>query len=294
MSASTDSTAKKIVGSAKMKLFIGLFLMLSSIVAFRGLSHQRDAAAISTVAITSVANHDAVPVVVELFTSEGCSSCPPADENLSKLDKTQPIQGVEVIALGEHVDYWNKLGWNDPYSSAEFSDRQSRYSNAFNQSSVYTPQMIVDGQYEFAGGNMDRARAAIAMAAQSPKASIQLVLTQQSNAPNSLAVKLSVHVNNLPRLTAGDTAEVLLAITENNLRSEVPRGENAGRYLRHSAVVRGLTTLGNVSAGQNFEAEPAVNLANGWQRDNLRAVAFVQERRTRRIVGAAVLGLSAK
>jgi hypothetical protein len=281
--------------STKMKLFVGTFLILSGIIAFRTLNHQRAAVAFATDNATAPAGkHDAVPVIVELFTSEGCSSCPPADENLSKLDKTQPIQGVEVIGLGEHVDYWNKLGWTDPYSTAEFSRRQSRYSDAFNEDSVYTPQMIVDGRDEFAGGNIDRARAAIAKAAQSRKASIQVLSIENSDAANLSALKLSVHVRDLPRLTAGDSAEVLLAITENNLRSQVSRGENAGRYLRHSAVVRELTVLGDVTDGQNFDAEPTIGLANGWQRDNLRAVAFVQERGTRRILGAAVLGLSTK
>ncbi len=276
-----------------MKLFIALFLIVSGVFAFRTLNrHQAAPATVATESESAKpAGANVTPVVVELFTSEGCSSCPPADEVLSKLDKMR----VEVIALGEHVDYWNKLGWIDPYSSADFSRRQSRYSDAFNQDSVYTPQMIVDGRDEFAGGNIERARAAITKAAQAPKANIQLASSQDSNAPNSRAVKLSVHLTNLPRLTAGDTAEVLLAITENNLRSEVARGENAGRYLRHSAVVRELTALGELGANQNsFDAEPTVNLDNGWQRDNLRAVAFVQERGTRRVLGAAVVGLSSK
>src|SRR5260370_9848581 len=111
--------------------------------------------------------------------------------------------------------------------------------------------MIVDGRDEFAGGNMERARAAIAKAAQAPKANIQLASSPDSNAPNSRAVKLSVHLTNLPRLTAGDTAEVLLAITESNLRSEVARGENAGRDLRHSATCRGLPALVEIGANQN-------------------------------------------
>jgi hypothetical protein len=274
-----------------MKSFIGLFVILCGILAFWSLRHQHALVAVPPDATTGVVNHDAVPVVVELFTSEGCSSCPPADEVLSKLDQTQPIQGVEIITLGEHVDYWNHLGWADPYSNAEFSRRQGAYSDAFKQSSVYTPQMIVDGQEEFVGANMDRARTAIAHAAQSPKASIELFLSPESKGPNPRAVKLSLHVRDLPPLAAGDTAEVLLAITENNLRSEVSRGENNGRSLKHSAVVRQLTTLAKISAGQNYDAEPTVNLAGAWKRENLRAVAFVQERGTRRIIGAAVLGL---
>src|SRR5258705_1335317 len=283
--------------AAKMKLFIALFLIVSGVVAFRTLNrHQTAPACVQNESEgAKPAGANVTPVVVELFTSEGCSSCPAADEILSKLDKMQPIQGVEVIALGEHVDYWNKLGWIDPYSSADFSRRQSRYSDAFNQDSVDTPQMIVDGRDEFAGGNMERARAAIAKAAQAPKANIQLASSQDSNAPNSRAVKLSGHLTNLPRLTAGDTADVLWAITEGNLRSEVACGENAGLYVRHSSVVRELTALGGVDANQNsFDAEPTVNLDNGWQRDNLRAVAFVQERGTRRVLGAAVVGLSSK
>jgi hypothetical protein len=280
-----------------MKLFIALFLIVSGVVAFWTLNrHQGALVTVSTESeAAKPAGAKVTPVVVELFTSEGCSSCPPADELLSKLDKTQPVQGVEIIALGEHVDYWNRLGWIDPYASADFSRRQSRYSDAFNQDSVYTPQMIVDGRDEFAGSNMERARAAIATAAKAPKANIQLASSQDSNTPLSRAVKLSVHVSDLPRLTGGDTAEVLLAITENNLRSEVARGENAGRYLRHSAVVRELTALGEIGTNQNsFEAEPMVSLDKGWQRDNLRAVAFVQGRGTRRVLGAAVVGLSAK
>ena len=280
------------MGTAKMKLFIGLFLIVSGVVAFRTLNRHQGASAtvLTENEVAKPAGANVTSVVVELFTSEGCSSCPPADEVLSKLDQTQPVQGVEIIALGEHVDYWNKLGWIDPYSSAEFSSRQSRYADAFGQESVYTPQMIVDGRDEFAGGNGSKAHDAIIKAARSPKAKVELAGSGGTNDKN---LKLSIHISEIPQVTAGDAADVLLAITENNLRSEVARGENAGRYLRHSAVVRSLSLLGNISADQqSFDAQPSVNLAGGWQRDNLRAVVLVQEHGSHRILGAAALVLS--
>src|SRR5882762_6051809 len=218
-------TAKTMTRTAKMKLFIALFLIVSGVVAVRTLNrHQPASATVSTESeAAKPADANATPVVVELFTSEGCSSCPPADEVLSKLDKMQPIQGVEVIALGEHVDYWNKLGWIDPYSSAEFSNRQSSYADAFGQESVYTPQMIVDGRDEFAGGNGNKAHDAIIKAARSPKAKVELLTGPGSRGSNDKDLRLSIHVSDLPQVTAGDAADGLLAITENNLRSEVSR-----------------------------------------------------------------------
>lgn len=279
-----------------MKLFIALFLMVSGVVTFRTLNrHQASSLTVSPESETAkAAGPNATPVVVELFTSEGCSSCPPADEVLSKLDKTQPLQGIEVIALGEHVDYWNKLGWIDPYSSAEFSTRQSIYADAFGRDGVYTPQMIVDGRNEFVGGDWNKAREAIMKASSLPKAKVQILAASNSNETNT-DLKLSIHISDIPPLTAGDKADVLLAITESDLRSEVSRGENAGRYLRHTAVVRSLFVLGNINDGQqSFAAESTQRLKVGWKRDNLRAVVFAQERGTRRILGAATLGLSKK
>src|SRR5882724_10951247 len=112
------------------------------------------------------------PVLVELFTSEGCSSCPPADLLLSRLQQSQPIAGVEVITLSEHVDYWNQLGWTDPFSSASLTERQRQYTAVLRGDGVYTPQMIVDGKIGFVGSDRQKALPAIAEAAKAPRTGI--------------------------------------------------------------------------------------------------------------------------
>ncbi len=218
------------------------------------------------------------PVVVELFTSEGCSSCPPADALLSQYVKSSPVSGVEVIALGEHVDYWNHGGWADPFSAASFSARQSDYSNAFHLDSVYTPQIIVDGKAQLVGSDGDAAETAIRRAARLPKAQVSVAETQPG--------QLAVHVGHLPSSASNDPAEVYLAVTEDNLSSSVGGGENAGRHLTHSAVVRELVPLGTVT-GSTFSASPTVTIKSGWRRGHLHAVIFAQERASRRIIGAA-------
>ncbi len=222
------------------------------------------------------------PIIVELFTSEGCSSCPPADALLSQYVKNSPVPGVEVIALGEHVDYWNHGGWADPFSSQQFSRRQSDYSDAFHLDSVYTPQMIVDGKAQLVGSDGDAAASAIRRAARLPKAQVSVAETSPG--------QLAVHIGHLPASAAGDPAEVYLAVTEDNLSSSVGGGENAGRHLAHSAVVRELVPLGTVT-GSSFAASPAVAIKSGWRRGHLHAVVFAQERASRRIIGASEISL---
>src|SRR6202521_2208877 len=119
-------------------------------------------------------NAASIPVLVELFTSEGCSSCPPADALLSRLGRTQPVRGADIIALEEHVDYWDRLGWKDPFSSEAATARQGEYGQAFGGRQVYTPQMIVDGHAQFVGSSESAALRAIRTAAQLPKPDIQL------------------------------------------------------------------------------------------------------------------------
>ncbi len=225
-------------------------------------------------------------VLVELFTSEGCSSCPPADVLLQNLEQTQPVAGAEIIALSEHVDYWNRLGWTDPYSSRQFSDRQGDYGRVFDLNSIYTPQMVVDGRFEFVGSNAGRARSVIAEALSRPKADIHL---------SRAGLTLAVRIENLPPLSKGDAGEVMLAITESGLLSHVARGENAGRKLPHTAVVRRLEKIGSLDALANmvFETKAALRLEKDWVTERLRAVVFLQERESRKVLGAATLSLSA-
>ncbi len=226
------------------------------------------------------------PIIVELFTSEGCSSCPPADGNLSMLVETQPVAGAEIIGLSEHVDYWNRLGWTDPFSSGQFSGRQGEYSQYFKRDDVYTPQMIVSGQREVGGGDMRGALKQIADAAREPQGQIGIEIEKQSG--NGISVK--VEPANLPKISSGDSAIVLLAVTENNLTSNVANGENGGRRLKHSAVTRYLQNIGNFgNESKNLSAD--VTLGKDWKRENLSIVAFVQETGSRKILGAGKIDL---
>ncbi|MEP6707772.1 MAG: DUF1223 domain-containing protein [Pyrinomonadaceae bacterium] len=285
-----------------MKLNTGLAVIFAGLFVFAAVAGVRlagvrssassstDGVAEEALGIAGVVNADPAPVLVELFTSEGCSSCPPADQLLSQLDKERSISGANIIALSQHVDYWNQLGWRDPYSSAQFSARQSSYADAFGRDGVYTPQMIVDGRLEFVGSNMKKAHEAITEAAQLPKAKIQISIAPSKNTTSGM-MQLTVRIEDIPTITTGDTAEVLLVIAENDLTSSVARGENAGRNLRHTAVVRQLASIGNISETNGetvFTAAPFVNIAGNWRRDKLRAVVFVQERASRHVIGAAM------
>jgi len=225
---------------------------------------------------------DAV-VVAELFASEGCSSCPPADEVLSRLVR-EPLGGTVVLGLGEHVDYWDHLGWTDPFSSPVFSRRQSEYQGrVFRTGSIYTPQIVVDGQFEAVGSDVSAVRGAIARAAGVPKAAVEVAVWPAD------AGHLSIHVQvTLPSVVAvREQADVVVALTQDHLTNDVRRGENGGRRLAHSAVVRSLTALGTLKPpARTFETTGAVPGVGDWNLDDLRVIGLLQERGSRRIVGA--------
>ncbi len=226
---------------------------------------------------------DATPkrvVVVELFTSEGCSSCPPADELLGHLRQDLAAKNVQVVPLGFHVDYWNSLGWKDRFSSADYSQRQELYARSLRVDGPYTPQMIVDGEEEFVGSSARQAEQAILHAATRP---VIAEIKISSAGADQLTVKV--------KAPAADASNVWFAITEDNLSTQVGAGENGGHTLHHAAVVREFRQLGQLHEG-GFAANVPVKLQSEWKRADLRAIVFVQENQTGRIQGAASVPLT--
>lgn len=213
-------------------------------------------------------------VLIELFTSQGCSSCPSADKTLAFLEKEQPYGGAEVITLALHVDYWNYLGWKDEFSSAAFSARQNDYTNKLKIDTNYTPQMIVDGRTQFVGSDSGKAMNAIMEAAKSPKAKVEI---------SGDLDKLKIDVSDIPK---HKNAGVFLAVAESNLASNVKRGENSGKFLEHTSVVRELKEIGEISSSDaRFSNETSVKILPEWKRENVKIVVFVQENESRKILG---------
>src|SRR5262245_52459046 len=213
---------------------------------------------------TSAAVIPGKAVVVELFTSEGCSSCPPADELLGHLGRDLAGKNVQVIPLGFHVDYWNSLGWKDRFSSADFSHRQELYARSLGVDGPYTPQMVVDGETEFVGNSASHA---------------ERVITQAASRPGTADVTLSAADSEQLRVqiksSSSSNGNVMLAITEDNLTTQVGAGENNGHTLHHAAVVREFRRLGQLHDG-SFSLNLPLKLQADWKRADLRAVVFVQ------------------
>jgi len=275
------------------RLQLGGVLVSTIVLVAALLGLTRNAAAPPTAPTLSEAPRGGTTVIVELYTSEGCSSCPPADDLLSALQRSQPVVGARVIALGQHVDYWNRLGWDDAFSSSEGTRRQREYATHFGNETIYTPQMIVDGREEFVGADRAAALAAIQRASRRPKAAVTIEPAFSETA-REVDQMLRVRIGPLPDVEAREAADVMLAITESALVSEVERGENAGRTLRHDGVVRVLTRIARIPPGHRAETrlEPEIRVDAGWT-GRLAAVIFVQERSRRRILGGGELQLPA-
>ena len=218
------------------------------------------------------------PVIVELFTSEGCSSCPSADKLLADIERTQPISNAQVLVLSEHVDYWNRLGWRDPFSTHGFSERQSAYADIFKKDGVYTPQMVVDGKLEFIGSNGSDASKAITAAAEQAKAHVTVTGGD----------KLTVNVDQLPGNADADVSacrhrrQLAFRCTQwRKLRQRVePYGRGSQAYRARQDTRWQLSPRKSIRSSQS-----------DWKRANLQAVVFVQDRKNKHILGAASITL---
>ncbi len=215
------------------------------------------------------------PVLVELFTSEGCSSCPPADRELTFLETQQPVSGADVITLAFHVDYWDSPAWKDAFSSAEFSERQESYTRAMKLGSNYTPQMVVDGQHEFVGSDSRRASDVISKSSHQPKGAVSLGVAESA---------LTISIDQIPKHEA---ATVYLATAEDRISTNVRGGENGGNTLSHTSVVRKLQSVGPLTAGElNYKSSVDLPASSAWKKENLKYVVFVQEDVSKKVIAA--------
>ncbi|MFA5910289.1 MAG: DUF1223 domain-containing protein [Vicinamibacterales bacterium] len=215
-------------------------------------------------------------VLAELFTSEGCSSCPPADHLLETLLKEQPINGVYVVALSEHVTYWDHQGWRDPFGSNQLTNRQTSYGRGFNIESIYTPQLIIDGVSQLVGSDAPRIEKALTDAGRVPKPKITVAATWKDGEISMTASGPGVEAIG----AAG--AELWWAVAEDDLVVDVKRGENASRTLHHSGVVR-LLRSSDVAKGAG-RAAMTLPFKSEAKREHLRVVAFAQSRKTRQVI----------
>ncbi|HEY8669613.1 MAG TPA: DUF1223 domain-containing protein [Terriglobales bacterium] len=234
-------------------------------------------AALTCLAATQAFAETSTPVIVELFTSEGCSSCPPADVLLRTLDATQPVGGVHLIVLGEHVDYWDGLGWKDTFSSHAFTVRQTVYADRLHLASPYTPQMVVDGSFEVLGSDGKRANEAFEKARALPKVDVRISAARF----DSGKVKAHIETGALP-----PGAEVFAALALEHAQSQVLRGENGGHRLEHVAVVTNLSRVGQIARSEAFAKD--ISLGGIQPNQTYRLIAFIQQRKQGSILGAAM------
>ena len=213
-----------------------------------------------------------VPVLLELFTSEGCSSCPPADRFLEKLDREQPVAGADLIVLSEHVDYWNQLGWADPFSSQLYSQRQREYAS-HQGGEVYTPELVIDGQKGLVGSDEREVMQAVRGAARGQKAMLQVG-----------AEKVDRQLKVTVRLSEPADGVLYVALAHDAMKSNVLRGENAGRGLSHVAVVYAIQKVGKVDRQSDTTHEARISLPPGISSEKTRVVAFVEKTAGGRVV----------
>lgn len=228
---------------------------------------------------TAAASPKPKVVLVELFTSEGCSDCPPADALLRRINGSKTATGQLIVGISEHVTYWNRLGWADPFSQETFTDRQSGYSNSLQLDNVYTPQMVVNGREQFVGSDRNSLeRALLREQAQLPLADVRILGATVEG--TSLKIAFTAGGD---KLTHG--ADVFAALTDDLDQSNVLRGENSGRTLAHVAVARSLVKVGKVQGNEQQTAQLELP-ASFHEKRGHHLVLFVQARGQGSVMGA--------
>jgi hypothetical protein len=226
---------------------------------------------------------DTLPILVELFTSEGCSSCPPADAMLEKMD-AQPIPGAQLIVLSEHVDYWDHDGWKDPYSSSLVTERQNDYVRALGLKTAYTPQIIVDGTSELRLSDPQQFKQVFEKAMAAGTLPVRIVVLNIA-AGTPAIIRGRVEVDKDPDRR---DADVYVVAALGHAESQVVRGENGGKHLTHVAVVEQFKRIAKISKGNGAAQDFELKLKSGNDPTNLRIVVFVQQAGPGKVLGAAL------
>jgi len=238
---------------------------------------------VSTLSAAAQGVDSSGPIVLELFTSQGCSSCPPADRLLSRLGEE-----AGVVALSFHVDYWNYIGWTDPFSSEAWSKRQRSYARAFRSGRVYTPQLVVDGRRDCVGSDADEAGELLAEARRRKRSGH--VELQVERVKDGDAVRLLADVAAEADGSVGsESLDLMMATFELDLVTPVGRGENARRTLKNDYVVRRLTKVLSITPGAASKKDRVtVSLDPAWRSENVGVAVFLQDPERLTIHGAAV------
>ncbi len=222
--------------------------------------------------------------VVELFTSEGCSSCPPADALLREINLKQTSAGQLIVGISEHVTYWDNLGWKDPYSAPVFTERQNGYASRLSPEGPYTPQMVMNGRDQFVGSDGGALERALRDDARRDHLALRIISSSAS--ASGVDVRFAV-TGHLPK-----PLDVVAVLTDDTDRSNVLRGENDGRLLQHVSVARSLTRVATIK--EDVEESIHVPLPDGFQLGGgagHHLILFAQEPHQGAILGATAMAL---
>lgn len=237
--------------------------------------------------ITEVEAFNKKPIVLELFTSQGCSSCPPADRFLREL-ADDPKWGDRVIPLSFHVDYWNYLGWKDPFSKGAWTARQGDYVEAMGGATMYTPQIVIHGREDAVGSRFQQVKQALEDQAHNPDAHL-IDVSVESLVRGKRSLRGEVKVSG--RLPDTPSSYVLVGIAfQKGLSTDIRRGENAGKTLKNDFVVRNLEVLSQLQESTNLDLNKTftIGLDKGIESDQLGLAVIVQNKQSMEIVGAGV------